>query len=315
MAFDVVFLGSDCEYSRIVLEQLISARIKIVAVWLAGQNMPGLSEDTTIKPLLPPDSIIAENDPNSFQLNSTFVKESVLQTTWQHGIPLYGIKRVKAKETLSILKSLAPTLGIVACFPRILPESMLAVPRHGFLNVHPSLLPEYRGPAPIFWQFRAGEQRTGVTVHWMDGQIDTGPIAAQRVVPLSDGISEHDATRLMARAGGRALVDVLQHVIGGELPYRRQPPGGSYQPYPRPEDFAISTEWPARRIYNFMRASAVWGLPYILELDGQQFLLSDVLSFSNYATIEAPYELNGNTIIFRCSPGTIQARVYQSSHL
>lgn len=311
MAFDVIFFGSDCEYSRIVLEHLISARIKISAVWLAGQNMPGLSENTTIKPLLPPDSAIAENDPNSFQLNSTFVKESVLQMTWQHGIPLYGVKRVKAEETLRILKSLAPTLGIVACFPRILTEAMLAVPRHGFLNVHPSLLPEYRGPAPIFWQFRAGEQRTGVTVHWMDGQIDTGPIAAQRVVPLSDGISEHDATRLMARAGGRTLVDVLHHVIGGELPYRRQPPGGSYQRYPHPEDFSISAEWSARRIYNFMRASAVWGQPYILELDGQQFLLSDVLSWSNYPTIETPYELNGNTIVFRCAPGTIQARLNQ----
>lgn len=315
MAFEVVFLGSDCEYSRIVLEMLISARLKISAVWLAGQDLPGLSEDTTIKPLLPPDAIVAENDPNSFQLNSTFVKESVLQTTWQHGIPLYGIKRVKANETLRILKSLAPALGIVACFPRLVPEALLAVPRHGFLNVHPSLLPNYRGPAPIFWQFRAGEQHTGVTVHWMDGQFDTGPIAAQRTVPLSDGISEHDATRLMARAGGRALVDVLHHVIGGELPYRRQPLGGSYQPWPHADDFAVSAKWPARRIFNFMRASAVWGQPYILELDGQQFLLSDVLSWSNYATIDTPYELHGNTIVFRCSPGTIQARLQQPNHV
>jgi methionyl-tRNA formyltransferase len=311
MAFDIVFLGSDCEYSRIILEALIEARLRITAVWLAGQNLPGLSEETTIQSLLPPNAAITENDPNAFQLTSTFVQESVLKTTWQHGIPLYGIKRVKAEETRRILKSLAPMLGVVACFPRRLPEPLLSVPRYGFLNVHPSLLPDYRGPSPIFWQFRAGEQQTGVTVHWMDAEFDTGPIASQRLVPLADGISEHDATRLMARAGGRALVDVLHHVAGGELPYRRQPAGGSHQPWPGPQDFSISPDWPARRIYNFMRATAVWGIPYILKIDEQEWLLSDVLYWSNYVSIDSPYEISGDIITFLCSPGAIQARLYQ----
>lgn len=302
MAFELVFFGSDCEYTRIVLESLIAARIKISAVWLAGQNLPGLSETTSIKPLLPPNVAIAENDPNSVPLISTFVQESVLKTTWENGIPLYGIKRIKSTETMRILKSLAPSLGVVACFPRLIPESLLAVPRHGFLNVHPSLLPEYRGPAPLFWQFKAGEQRTGVTVHWMDGQFDTGPIAAQRIVPLTDGISEHDATRLMARAGGRTLVEVLQHVVGGELPYRKQAPGGSYQPWPHSEDFVVSADWSARRIFNFMRATVVWGHPYTLELDGARWMLSDALSWSNYTTLETPCTVEGEIITFRCSP-------------
>lgn len=311
MAFEVVYFGSDCEYTRIVLESLLTARVKIAAVWLAGQNLPGLSDTTTIKPLLPPNVAIAENDPNSLPLISTFVQESVLKTTWENGIPLYGIKRIKAVETMRILKGLSPSLGIVACFPRLIPDSLLSVPRHGFLNVHPSMLPEYRGPAPLFWQFKNGEQRTGVTVHWMDGQFDTGPIAAQRLVPLTDGISEHDATRLMARAGGRTLVEVLNHVTGGELPYRKQAPDGSYQPWPHAEDFVISADWPARRIYNFMRATGVWGHPYLLDFAGTQWLLSDALSWSNYANLDAPYEINGDTITIQCSPGTLQARLYQ----
>ncbi len=311
MAFDIVFFGSDCEYTRIVLESLIGARVRITAVWLAGENLPGLPENATIKPLLPPNADIAENDPNSLPLTSTFAKDSVLKITWENAIPLYGIKRIKAVETTRILKSLAPTLCIVACFPRLISESLLAVPRLGFLNVHPSLLPEYRGPAPLFWQLRTGEQRTGVTVHWMDAQFDTGAIAAQRLVPLSDGISEHDATRLMARAGGRVLVDVLHHVTGGEMPYRKQAPGGSYQPYPRAEDFVVSAEWSARRIFNFMRATVVWGHPYTLDLNGQRWLLSDALSWSNYTTLETPYAVNGEIFTLRCAPGTLQARLYQ----
>ena len=309
MALEVLFLGSNCDYSRIILESLINARIKIVAVWLAGQNLPGLAEDATIKPLLPPDAAIADNDPNSLPLTSTFVQESILQTTWDNALPLYGIKRVKAQETARILRSLAPSLAIVACFPRLIPPSLLNVPRHGFLNVHPSMLPEYRGPAPLFWQFRAGEQRTGITVHWMDAAFDTGAIAAQRIVPLPDGILESDATQVMARAGGRILVDVVHHIANGELPYRKQPPGGSYQPWPHADDFAISTEWAARRIFNFMRAAMVWGYPFVLDIEGRRWLLSDALTWSNYATIEQPCEVDGDVISFCCTPGMVQARL------
>ncbi len=309
MTLEVLFLGSNCDYSRIVLESLINARIKIVAVWLAGQNLPGLAQDATIKPLLPPNAAIADNDPNSLQLTSTFVQDSILQTTWDNALPLYGIKRVKAQETARILRSLAPSIAIVACFPRLIPPSLLNVPRHGFLNVHPSMLPEYRGPAPLFWQFRAGEPRTGITVHWMDGEFDTGAIAAQRIVPLPDGITESDATQVMARAGGRILVDVMQHIANGELPYRKQPPGGSYQPWPHVDDFAISTEWAARRIFNFMHAAVVWGYPFVLEIEGRRWLLSDALTWSNYATIEQPCEVDGEVITFRCTPGMVQARL------
>jgi len=309
MALEVLFLGSNCDYSRILLESMIDARLKIVAVWLAGQNLPGLATGTTIKPLLPPDAAIADNDPNSFPVTSTFVQKNILQTTWDNALPLYGIQRVKAQETAHILRSLAPSLAIVACFPRLIPPSLLTVPRHGFLNVHPSMLPSYRGPAPLFWQFRAGEQHTGITVHWMDSMFDTGAIAAQRIVPLPDGILESDATQVMARAGGRILADVMHHITNGELPYHKQPPGGSYQPWPHADDFAISTDWAARHIFNFMRATVVWGYPFILEIEGRRWLLSDALTWSNYTTLEQQYTVNGDIITFRCMPGMVQARL------
>ena len=309
MALEVLFLGSNCDYSRIILESMINARIKIVAVWLAGQNLPGLAEEATIKPLLPPDAAIADNDPNSLPLTSTFVQDSILQTTWDNALPLYGIKRIKAQETARILRSLAPSLAVVACFPRLIAPSLLDVPRHGFLNVHPSMLPEYRGPAPLFWQFRDGEQHTGITVHWMDSKFDTGAIAAQRIVPLPDGILESDATQVMARAGGRILVDVMHHIANGELPYRKQPPGGSYQPWPHAEDFTISTEWAARRVFNFMRAAVVWGYPFRLEIEGRHWLLSDALAWSNYAAIKHQCAVADDVITFRCTPGLVQARL------
>jgi methionyl-tRNA formyltransferase len=183
------------------------------------------------------------------------------------------------------------------------------VPKRGFLNVHPSLLPEYRGPAPLFWQLREGESRTGVTIHWMDADFDTGPLAEQRIVPLPDGISETDATGLMARAGARLLVEVLDHVAAGEIPYRKQPAGGVYHPYPHESDFAISPDWPARRVYNFMCGTAVWGIPFQLDLPGETLLLSDVISWSPHENLGQPILRLNDEVIIQCSPGTVRARL------
>jgi methionyl-tRNA formyltransferase len=143
----------------------------------------------------------------------------------------------------------------------------------------------------------------------MDANFDTGPLADQRFVFLPDGISETDATGLMARAGARLLVEVLDHVAAGEIPYRKQPPGGASQPYPREADFTISPAWPARRIYNFICGTAVWGHPYRLEIEGESLLLSDAVAWSAHEVLPAPLIRQGDQVIFQCSPGTVRANL------
>ena len=309
MTLRLAFFGSDCLYSETVLHALLDSGHQVVAVMLPGAGLPGVHAGRPIQMLLPEDAQVREYDAHALTVVSPFVQRSIVHTTWDRGVTLYAVRDLLAQETAGVMRMARLDVACVACFPRRIPASLLHVPRRGFLNVHPSLLPEYRGPAPIFWQLHEGESRTGVTIHWMDAEFDTGPLADQRLVPLPDGISETDATGVMARAGARLLVEVLDHVASGEIPYRKQPPGGAYQPYPRESDFTLSLDWPARRVYNFMCGTAVWGYPYRLDVGGETLLLSDVVSWSAHEVLPAPVIRHGDMVVIQFSPGTVRAHL------
>jgi methionyl-tRNA formyltransferase len=305
----LAFWGSDCLYSETVLHALLHSAHQVTAVLLPASGFPGLPANLPIQVLLPQTAQVREYDAHALTVVSPFVQRSIVHTTWDKGVALYAVRDLTAQETIGTLRMARVDVACVACFPRRIPAALLHVPKRGFLNVHPSLLPEYRGPAPLFWQLHEGESHTGVTIHWMDAEFDTGPLADQRQVALADGISETDATSLMARAGARLLVEMLDHVAAGEIPYRKQPAGGAYQPYPRESDFTISSTWPARRVYNFMCGTAVWGFPFRLELEDETLLLSDAVSWSAHEVLPAPLLRQGDQVIIQCSPGTVRAHL------
>jgi methionyl-tRNA formyltransferase len=305
----LAFFGSDCLFSETVLQTLLHSPHKVAAVILPATGLPGGHVDQAIQALLPESAKVLEYDAHALPVISPFVQRSILHTAWEKGISLFAVRDLANPETAGTLSMVRADVACVACFPRRIPANLLHVPRRGFLNVHPSMLPEYRGPSPLFWQLQTGESRTGVTVHWMDAEFDTGPLADQRLVPLADGITETDATGLMARAGARLLVEVLDHVAAGEIPYRKQPPGGQYQPYPRESDFTVSPAWPARRVYNFIRGTTVWGYPFHLEVAGEKLLLSDAISWSAHEQLEKPLVQTGGDVIFQCTPGTVRAHL------
>lgn len=309
MTLRVAFFGSDCLYSETVLQALLHSSHHVAAVVLPASAFSGLPAGLPIQVLLPEHAQVRQYDAHALTVVSPFVQRSIVHTTWEKGIALYAVHDLSALETAGTLRMTGADVACVACFPHRIPPTLLHVPKRGFLNVHPSLLPAYRGPAPIFWQLHEGESRTGITIHWMDPQFDTGPLADQRAVLLPDGISETDATGMMARAGARLLAEVLDHVAAGEIPYRKQPPGGSYQPYPHERDFVISPAWPARRVYNFMRGTAVWGFPYRLELPDETLLLSDAVSYSAHESLHVPLVRLDGQVIIQCTPGVVRAHL------
>jgi len=192
---------------------------------------------------------------------------NLLQLATRHEIPIHQIGDVKDPAALSWLESLSPDLIITACFPFILPPEWLDLPRLGALNLHPSLLPAYRGPQPLFWQLWNGERNTGVTLHWMDVGVDTGDIAAQARVDLPDGVREAEADGLFGRKGGELLVEALQDP--DNLPRSPQPAASaSYQPAPGPADLVVPADWPARRVFNFMRGAEAWGPFFVRQPEG-----------------------------------------------
>jgi methionyl-tRNA formyltransferase len=224
-------------------------------------------------------------------------------------LPIYQVSRLAAPETLAILSDLQPEVACVACFPKRLPAALLRLPRWGCLNVHPSLLPQYRGPYPLFWTWRHGERNFGVTVHYMDEQFDTGDIAAQAEVELLDGVSGEEADTLLSEYGGECLVEVLSAIGQGTLARQPQPAGGSYFPAPQDRDFVIAPAWSARRAFNFMRGTNTWGQLYPIELAEQRFQLKQALFYAADEILEQPYRLFGDQIDIQFSPGVLRALI------
>ena len=177
----------------------------------------------------------------------------------------------------------------------------------GFLNVHPSLLPAHRGPEPLFWTLRNGENATGVTIHRIDETLDTGEIIAQKSIALPDGISEDETEKHCAILGARLLVEAAEGLQHSTLFAHPQPPDGSYESYPTANDFAVSTDWSAQRIFNFMRGTAARGMPYPLEIAGERFELATALSFDADGHLDAQYIILGSEVRVQCAPGVLHA--------
>ena len=207
------------------------------------------------------------------------------------------------------MAQLQADVACVACFPKRIPPALLGVPRRGFLNVHPSLLPRYRGPYPLFWMLRHGDRRFGVTIHFMDEQWDSGDIAAQAEVDLPDGVSGEEADRTLSQYGAELLLDVLRRLEQGQLTRRTQPAGGTYFPAPQESDFVIDTAWPAQRAFNFMRGTDDWQRSYPIEAAGQRFRLKQALFYSSREILDEPYRLLGEQIDIQFSPGVLRALI------
>lgn len=134
---------------------------------------------------------------------------------------------VNSEATVGTLRGLEPDVLLVAVFARILKTAVLAVPRLGCVNVHPSLLPAYRGPNPVYWAVANGETRTGVTYHLIDEGVDTGDILEQRELDVAKGDNESTLRRRCAVLAGEMAADVLRGLRDGTLERRPQSDQGA----------------------------------------------------------------------------------------
>ncbi len=150
------------------------------------------------------------------------VKE--LAKVWN--LPVLQPHRLKDPELLQRLAGLQPELMIVVAYGRILTHELLALPSVGFLNVHASLLPRYRGSAPINWALINGDRETGVTIQWVQYEVDTGPIFLQERVPINEEDNFGTMYARLAERGAALLVQALEMLRRGEGIRQRQPEEG-----------------------------------------------------------------------------------------
>lgn len=160
---------------------------------------------------------------------------------------------------LARLGELAPDVGVLVAFGRLVPPEVLALPPRGIVNVHPSLLPRYRGAAPIARAIAAGETETGVTILYLSEELDAGDIILQRAVPIAPEATTRTLTPHLAAGGAGLLAEALRLIEAGRAPRRAQDASlATWAPRLRREDGEIDWRRPAAGIVNLVRACDPW---------------------------------------------------------
>ncbi len=301
MRLRLIFFGMAGRFSRPPLAALLAAEVEVVAVVTPAQS-PATANRPRRLPAPPP-------TPSDLPLLNPYVAPNILHLGWSHGIPVWEVGKLTEPPTLELLASLQPDLIVVACFPDRFPKTLLQLPRFGCLNLHPALLPTYRGPAPLFWQARRGEPQAGVTLHFLAEGLDTGDIVAQAAWPWPDGLVEAELERLTAEAGANLVVAAVEKLAHGQaLPRRPQPEAGtSYFPRPGEQDFIIPTDWPARRAFNFLRAAASW--PLVIAVGTEHFPIRIAIDYQSKQGLGRPYVLRGDELSVQFQPGVLRVKI------
>lgn len=181
------------------------------------------------------------------------------------GIQVFQPKTLREPDVLDRLRDVQPELIVVVAYGRILPPEVLSLPprlphgQYACVNVHASLLPKYRGAAPIQWAILNGEQETGVTIMLMEEGLDTGPIASQVVIPIQPDDTTGTLSQRLAAIGAELLIKTLPPLISGTLEPKPQDHAlATHAPVLHKEDGQIVWRRPANAIVNHIRAMDPW---------------------------------------------------------
>ena len=197
------------------------------------------------------------------------------------GLKVYQPKRASSPKFVSKLREMSPDVIVVVAYGQILRREVLEIPSRGCVNLHPSLLPKYRGPAPIQWAIINGEKETGVTVMFLDEGEDTGDIIAQKRVKIEEGETAETLYDRLSRIGAQLLVEVLRDMDRGEVNRRAQDHSqATYAPKLRRKDGRIDWSADSDRICNLIRGMKPWPGTYSHLHNGRMIKIHEAISSS-----------------------------------
>ena len=183
------------------------------------------------------------------------VKEAALAAN----LHVYQPETIKSDSAQEFLKRIAPDAVVIIAYGQIIPARLLTLPRIGWINLHASLLPRYRGAAPIHWAIANGETTTGLTTMQIDAGMDTGPTLLQHELEIGPDEASPELAARMSEIGAGLIVDSLLRLDRGEISPQPQDNGkASYAPILKKEDGRIDWTRTAPQIYNRMRGFAPW---------------------------------------------------------
>ena len=228
----VVFFGTP-EFAVPTLDRLVSSTHEVVLVISRPDRPVGRKQVLTSPP--------------------------VVESARSHGIEVSQPKNLKSESIDSMISDCGADAAVVVAYGKLIPGRLLGVPRHGFVNLHPSLLPRHRGPSPIQWSLVCGDRATGVTTMQLDEGMDTGPLLLQKRVPIEDGETAELLAPRLAELGADLIVETLDRLEAGDLTPRPQPTDGvNTTPMLRRNFAKVDWSMPARQLVNRLRGFTPW---------------------------------------------------------
>lgn len=232
----IVFMGTP-EFAVPCLQKIIDEGHELIAVVTQPDKPKGRGKKLAMPP----------------------VKELALK----YDIPVYQPVKAREESFVDTLKEMNPELIVVVAFGQILPKSILDIPKYGCVNVHASLLPRYRGAAPLNWVIINGEEKTGVTTMYMDEGLDTGDMILKSEIPLNDEITAGELHDKMMIDGAQVLKETIDLIVKDKAPREKQSDENTcYSPIMNKSLGNIDWNKSAKDIHNLVRGINPWPSAY-----------------------------------------------------
>ena len=225
---ELIFLGTPT-FAVPTLERIVAAGHRVSAVFTQPDRPKGRNGQLTASP----------------------VKEAALRL----GLPVHQPERIRHADVVEQLKQMNPDAMVVVGYGQIIPQAIINIPKFGIINVHASLLPKYRGAAPIQWAIANGETRTGVTTMRIDAGLDTGDMLLKWDTEIA---AEENALELGARLADAGAQILLETLRDNPAPLKQNPEEATHAPILKKEDGQIDWNWPASKIFNRSRGFLPW---------------------------------------------------------
>lgn len=277
----IVFMGTP-EFAKCSLEGLYNSGYNIVGVFTNPDTLSG----------------------RGMKLKMSPVKEYALS----RNIPVFQPQKIrKNEEVINILNELNPDIIAVTAYGKILPKSILDLPKLGCINVHGSLLPKYRGAAPIHHAIINGEKETGITTMYMDVGMDTGDMLLKEKVIINDEDNLETITNKLMKVGADLLVKTLDKIIIGDIVRTKQEGDFTIAPMIEKEMTKIDFNKTSKEIFNFVRGLCPYIGTYIVHKDGRKFKILEVREAENIdGKIGQVVFVSKNRLVIKCKDTSIE---------
>jgi methionyl-tRNA formyltransferase len=283
----VVLVGMECAFTASFLGSLLASQVaNIVAIVLARTEAAARS-----------------TEPSWARQSKSLDNLNIIELSRR--------RELRSRGLLCGLAALDVDVIVVACFPWRLPPAVRALPSIASVNVHPSRLPDGRGPEPIFWAFRRDLDTTAVTLHAIDDGLDTGPIIDQRSAAIPSDATMITLERSLARIGADMVSDFLSAPVHPVTTWPQPTGEGRPAPFPEAEDLIVTTSWPATTAARFINGvSPTYGSIDVLVLaNGQRLAVAEVLEIEHSTSAASAVQLQDDEAWIQFPDGLLHCRL------